>query len=84
MDKYCISGYFFVAILTFSTLAVISLHTSIRQCVLFGKIFNGEVLNAKFQSSSPLPASAGEHSPPLKGTRGENVRICFVFRAMPV
>nr|CAJ72906.1 unknown protein [Candidatus Kuenenia stuttgartiensis] len=33
-----------------NSLSVISLHTSIRQCVLFGKMFNGETrkLNTKF------------------------------------
>ncbi|QII10113.1 hypothetical protein KsCSTR_07330 [Candidatus Kuenenia stuttgartiensis] len=33
--------------LEYNTLSVISLHTSIRQCVLFGKIFNGKIRNTK-------------------------------------
>ncbi|QII11143.1 hypothetical protein KsCSTR_17650 [Candidatus Kuenenia stuttgartiensis] len=36
-------------------LKIISLHTSIRQCVLFGKIFNGEseMFNTNPPSASP-------------------------------
>src|SRR3972149_10248711 len=40
----------------FSALSVISLHTSIRQCVLFDKIFNGEIrcvtLSGKYRNTS--------------------------------
>nr|CAJ74192.1 unknown protein [Candidatus Kuenenia stuttgartiensis] len=60
------------------------MHTSIRQCVLFGKTFNGKIRNAKqiLKSSLSTPSKRGK-CPLLAGVQGVELkfRICFVFRA---
>ena len=56
------------------TLSVISLHTSIRQCVLFVKIFNSKTRNAKYESTPCTPASGG-HAPPFGGVKAQGALI---------
>ncbi|QII12489.1 hypothetical protein KsCSTR_31100 [Candidatus Kuenenia stuttgartiensis] len=58
------------------------MHTSIRQCVLFDKVFNGEIRNAKYESTPCTPASGG-HYPPLEEARGRILEFVsdFGFRA---